>query len=356
MYLPSIALSAPTPLLADDFDAATIGSIPSGWRQAKAVAGTSCAAQAGTPAGNKWMVIHDDNGAGVVTSNTISRTASFTPVTGSNRCTAQFDVMLSQTTAGFGMRLTNGDVATTGANWATSITFEGNVAYSPNGGPGAVSYRTGTQTYVRSPLMVTYSANTWYTVRVEANVGAKLYKLFFGPKGGTLAEITPTGGVPFLVSATGTQVSRIANIAFFTSVKDGDGPGDMTIDNVNVVLDDPEPVTMVNTIAMARLLDRGTKVILTGKLVTAGTSNGVFYIEDDGRGVERAAGIRVRSATPVQENDKIDVIGRSAGHPQPAAGGWERLSHRRVVHGELRAAAGPHLPVGAGSKHAVGVE
>lgn len=329
LCLPTIALSAPTPLLVDNFDAATIGSMPAGWRQAKAVAGTSCAAQAGAPAGNKWMVIHDDNGAGVVTSNTFSRTASFAPVTGSNRCTAQFDVMLSQTTAGFGMRLTNGDAATTGANWATSITFEGNTPYSPNGAPGAVTYQTGTQTYVRSPLMVTYAADTWYSVRVEANVESKLYKLFFGPRGGTLAEITPTGGVQFLVSNTGTQVSQIANIAFFTSVKDGDGPGDMTIDNVSVVQEDPETPTMVNTIAMARLLDRGTLISLTNKLVTAGTSNGVFYIEDDGHGVERAAAIRVRSATPVQENDKVDVIGRIA-NTSEARGTWH-TGEREII-------------------------
>lgn len=308
LCLPSIAQSTPTTLLADDFDAATIGSIPAGWRVAKAVAGTNCTAQAGTPAGNKWMVIHDDNGAGSIVSNTISRTASFTPVT--DRCTAQFDVMLSQTTAGFGMRLTNGDVATTLSNCATSITFEGNVAYAPNGEPGAVSYQTHNQTYVRSPLMVTYTANTWYTVRVEANVGAKFYKLFFGPKGGALQEITPTGGVQFMVSATGTQVSQIANIAFFTSTKDGDAPGDMTIDNVSVVLEGPETPSMANTIAMARLLDRGTKVSLTDKLAIADTFGGVFYIEDDGQGVERAAGIRVRSSTAVREGDRVDIIGR----------------------------------------------
>lgn len=328
LCLPIIAQSTPTTLLADNFDAATIGQIPTGWRQAKAVAGTSCTTQAGTPAGNKWMVIHDDNGAGVVTSNTISRTTSFAAVT-DGRCTAQFDVMLGQTTAGFGMRLTNGDVATTGANWATSITFEGNVAYAPNGAPGAITYQTGTQTYVRSPLLLTYAANTWYTVRVEANVSAKTYKLFFGPRGGALAEITPTGGVPFLVSTTGTQVSQIANIAFFTSVKDGDGSGDMIVDNVNIVQEDPETPTMVNTIAMARLLDRGTKVSLTDKLVTAGTSGGVFYIEDDGQGVERAAGIRVRSATPVQEGDRVDIVGRIA-NTSEARGTWH-TGEREII-------------------------
>ncbi len=328
LCLPVIAQSSP-PLLYDNFDAATVGTIPAGWRVAKTVAGTSALVQIGTPAGNKWLVIHDDNGAGIITSNTVSRTASFAAVTGSDRCTAQFEVMLSQITAGFGMRLTNGDVATTLSNCATSITFEGNIPYAPNGIPGAISYQTQTSTYARSPLLTTYAADTWYTVRVEANVGSKMYKLFFGPRGGTLAEITPTGGVQFLVAVSGSQVSQIANISFFTSVKDGDGPGDMTIDNVEVVLGDPEPTTLVNTIAMARLLDRSTKISLTDKLVTAGTSNGVFYIEDDGPGVKRAAGIRVRSGTIVQENDKVDVIGRIA-NTSEARGTWH-TGEREII-------------------------
>lgn len=309
VWLPVTAQSAPQPLLVDSFDADTVGAIPAGWSLAKVIAGTSALVASGTPAGNKWTVLHDDNAPGNLTNNTLFQNFSSA---GSGRVTAQFDVRLSQITAGFGTRLTNGDVPTTGTNWATGVIFEGNTTYAPGAAPGTMSYQTGMTAYTQTPLQQTYAADTWYTVRIEANIGPKTWKLFFGPKGGTLAEITLTGGVPFIPSGTGTQVTQIGGITFFTSMKDGDTAGDLIIDNVNVVLDDPEPVAMVNTIAMARLLDRATKVSLTGKLVTACSSGGVFYIEDDGVGVKRAAGIRVRSSTLVHEGDRVDVIGRIA--------------------------------------------
>jgi len=326
LCLPVIAQSTTQQLLVDNFDSDTVGFIPSGWSIAKPVDGTSAVVATGTPAGNKWTVLHDDNAPGNAVNNTLFR--GFTPAT-SGRVTAQFDVKLSQITAGFGTRLTNGDTPTTGTNWATGVVFEGNTAYAPGSAPGRISYQTGTLEYKKTPVQRSYAADTWYTVRIEANIGLKTWRLFFGPKGGALAEITLTGGVPFIPSDTGTQVTQIGAITFFTSKNEGDAAGDLTIDNVSVTLDDPEPVTMVNTIAMARLLDRGTKVSLTDKLVTAGTSGGVFYIEDDGAGVKRAAGIRVRSGTPVQENDKVDVVGRIA-NTSEAHGTWH-TGEREII-------------------------
>jgi len=333
--LPITACASTTPLLVDNFDSDATGSIPAGWTLAKTVAGTHAKVVDGTPPGNKWVEVHDDNAPGTTTNNTLSRT--FTPVTaetGSGRVTAQFDVNLSQITAGFGTRLTNGGVATSGANWATALLFEGNIAYASGASPGNLSYQTTTSVYTLTPLRSTYSASTWHTVRVEANVGTRSYRIFFGPRGGTLTEITPSGGVPFITTGTGGQVDRIGGISFYTSIKDGDTAGDLMIDNVNIYIDEPEQVVQAGTIAEARLLERGTKVSLTNKIVTAGAAGGVFYIEDDTPGAECAAGIRVRSLAGVLEGDRVDVVGRiaqtSEGNPS-AHNGEREISAEQIT-------------------------
>lgn len=307
-----IAAAETTPLLVDDFDQDAIGTIPAGWRLARTVSGTSAIVVEGTPAGNKWVDLHDDNAPGTTLNNTLSRTfAPVTATTGSGRVTAEFDVKLSQIAAGFGTRLTNGGVATSGQNWATALLFEGNIAYAPGATAGKLSYQSTTLAYTLSPMMQTYSPDTWYTVRVEADVSRKLHKIFFGPRGTSLTEITLTGGVPFIKTTAGGQVDQIGGISFYTSIKDGDATGDLMIDNVNIYVDEPEQPTVAHSIAEARLLQRGTKASLTNKIVTAGTAGDVFYIEDDTPGVERAAGIRVRAlGTVVNEGDRIDVVGR----------------------------------------------
>jgi hypothetical protein len=324
--LPAASGADTQPLLVDNFDQDPTGDIPTGWSLAKTIAGTSALVAEGTPSGNKWVILHDDNGPGITTNNTLYR--GFTPVsasTGSGRVAAQFDVNLAQITAGFGTRLYNGGVPTTGSNWATAVLFEGNTAYATGASPGTISYQTSVSTYLLTPLARTYSAGAWYTVRVEANLNTKLYRIFLAPQDGSLTQITPAGGVPFITSSTGTQVSEIGGISFYTSNRDNDTAGDLLIDNVNVYLDEPELPIQANTIAEARLLLRGTKISLVDKIVTAGTAGGIFYIEDDTPGAYRAAGIRVRCADQVvREGDRVDVIGRigqsSEGNPSDHAG------------------------------------
>lgn len=291
-------------LVWDGFDSATIGSLPSGWSLASTVTGTWAKAEAGTPATNKCLHFHDDNAPGTTTNNTLYRT--FTPVT-SGRVTATFDVNLSQTTAAFGTRLWCGNPVTSGSNWGSAVLFEGNTAYATGASPGNISYQSNVSTYTVTPLRSTYSANTWNTVRVEANLDTKIYKIFIGPRGGTLTEITPTGGVPFIATASGYTVTQIIGISFYSSVKNADAPGDLLIDNVNITSDGPAPIVQAASIGQARTLDRTTKVTLTNKLVTAGTAGGVFYIQED----DRSAGIRVRALAPtVNEGDRVDVTGR----------------------------------------------
>ncbi len=302
--LGAISCSAQT-LVNDDFSTATVGSLPANWNTAAVVAGTWAKVEAdGT--GNKYIRLHDDNGAGITTNNTLYR--AFTAVT-SGLVTAQFDVSLPQTTAGFGTRLCSGSPVTSGQYWCTGLIFEGKIAYAASGAsPGTLSYQTNSvPTYSTTPLSRPYSAGTWYTVRVIANLTTKTYRLFFGPKGGDIVEITPAGGVTFPNTASGHIVTQINYISFFTSNRNGDASGDLLIDNVNVTSGGPELPINADSVAQARLLQRNTKVTLRNKIVTAGTAAGVFYIQDD----NRTAGIRVRSlGSAVSMRDRVDVTGR----------------------------------------------
>lgn len=305
------ALSAPgrsaQTLLVDNFESFTVGtafttattpwklngSNPVTWARIDAV-----------PSGNKCVRFHDDNGASTANNQFIR---SFTAVT-SGLVVAQFDVNLPQTTAGFGTRLCSGSPVTSGQYWCSALVFEGKVAYAASGAsPGMLSYQTDSvPTYKVTPLSRPYSANTWYTVRVIANITTKTYRLFFGPKGGEIAEITPAGGVTFPNTASGHTVTQVNYITFFSSNRNGDDPGDLLIDNVNVY-SDAETTVSSPTIAEARLLQRGTRLTVTNKIVTSGASGGVFYIQDD----DRTAGIRVRAfGTSVTEGDRVDVTGR----------------------------------------------
>ena len=261
------------------------------------------------PSGNKYVRFHDDNGS-VTTNNHLFR--AFNAVN-TGKVVAQFDVYLPQTTAGFGIRLCSGTPLTSGQYWCTGLVWEGKIAYATGASPGTLSDQTDSvPTYKVTPLNSQYAASTWYTVRVTGNLDSKTYKLFFGPQGGDLTEITPTGGLTFANTASGHTVTEINYLDFFSSNRNGDDPGDLFVDNVNIYSESDTAVASP-TIAQARLLDRGTKVSLSEKIVVAGSSGNAFYIEDDTPDAERAAGIGVRSAgTTVAEGDRVDVVGRIA--------------------------------------------
>ncbi|MCC6484950.1 MAG: hypothetical protein IT209_08895 [Armatimonadetes bacterium] len=312
LALCSFAGAATVTVLSDNFDldpvnTASPPTLPPGWSGARANAvdiyGT--VADGAPPSGNRVMLLHDDNGLSNL-NTTIYR--SFTSVT-SGHVVAQYDAYFFQNTAGFGMRLTNGSTPTTGANWATGITFEGLQYYSIGGGPGAVSYQTKTTGITNDLSPATYQPNTWYTVKVDADVTAKTYRIWFGPRGGTLTEITPSGGQPFIKTVSNTQPDRIGGITFYTSnrgIPDQDAPGDMWVDNIVVTGD----VTVANpaTIAEAKATANGTLIEISGKVVTAGTdqlTDRCFYIQDDSNAIR----VRVPVGLTVHQGDKVHVVG-----------------------------------------------
>jgi len=310
--LPLAAQSAVLPLLVDNFDADTTGTFPAGWSLSGTVAGTSATVgEDPGGSGNKWAVLHDDNGPNTY-NNTLYR--AFGAAVTSGTCTVQFDVYLPQDTAGFGTRLWSGiSPPTTVGNNATGLVFQGNIGYVSGGGPGIMCYQkksviTDPDAYVLFDPQQTYSPNTWYTVKVVANVDTRKYQIFFGPQGGPLSEITPAGGVDFIRKADGSQVTKIGGLTFFTSNKNGDGPGDLYIDNVYAEGD----VTIVDvaTCSAAKTTPNGTLVRIADKVVTGGTDQvslirPIFYIQDETGGIR----VRVASGTTVHQGDKVTLVG-----------------------------------------------
>lgn len=307
---PAFGQSSDT-LLIESFETGTPGAIAPGWKLAGAIAGTSANVAPGY-AGNATRVtnLHDDNGANgsnPAQNNTLYR--GF-PAVAFGRCILQFDVCLASVHAGFGARITNGGVPTTGSSWAAAVVFEGDIPYNSTGpAPGRLSYQVntvGTGAYALASSSAQYQAGTWHTVRIDADLENKTYRLYFGPRGGTLAEITPAGGVPLIRTTAGGQVTRAGGVTFLTSKQTdsqghGEPIGDMYIDNVMVTT----TVPLALTVADAKLTARDTEVQLVDKVVTAGTDQTgkpFFYVQEEN------TGIRIRNGSASQ-GDLVSVKG-----------------------------------------------
>jgi|GEM_PF-735245 len=287
-------------LFSDDFESSAVGSLPARWTLNNTNSTTSAAVADGYAANATHALgLHDTN---TDTANNHLR-ISFDQCT-RGICTLQFDACMASIHAGFGMRITNGGTVTSGGNWGAAIKFEGDVPYAPGATAGAISYQeytTGTNAYTATSPLARYSANTWYTVKIVANIDTKMYDLYFGPRGGTLGRITPAAGVPFIKTATGGQISSTGGASFFTSQK-VEGAGDLYIDNVLV----SSSVEFPETVAQAKLLPIGSGVSLQSQVVSAGTdqmTGPFFYIQDP------TGGIRVRSSVWPRQGDMVDVYG-----------------------------------------------
>jgi len=202
--LPLAAGATIQPLFSDNFDSDTTGLMPNGWSTLTSLKTSAYYAKVidtGEPAGNKAVDIYEQNLAPEALSLCLWRQAA-TDVT-SGLFTVQFDIKLQQTTAGCLARVNgnySGTAANNGRSWIAAINFEGNVPCAPGGGSGKISYQTQSfsQVYVLNPAGATYTANTWYTVKIRCDVSSAVYHIYFGPRGSRLAEITPACGVPFI--------------------------------------------------------------------------------------------------------------------------------------------------------------
>lgn len=314
------------PLISDQFDQDPPGGVPAVWGTLTSLPDSSWSinvADSGSPAGNMLVDINEQNLASD-TAKDITLWHQCRPVV-DGTFVMQFDVMLPQTTAGFVARLnyvTSGSKANNGRSWAAAIVFEGNVPWAPGGGSGKISYQVQAFTQVWALTSATYSANTWYTVKLQCDVVNKKCQVFFGPRGGTLAEITPAGGVDFVKSGgsgsgappAGTQVAKINAISFASSQKTTGTPaetaGDMRIDNVEA--DGDQAVSAPTTVAEAKLLPADTYIQtynLSGRIASCGTDqlgSSFFYIQDS------TGGIRVRQnplTVTVHQGDTVDISG-----------------------------------------------
>lgn len=112
------------------------------------------------------------------------------PTTSSGIVTVQFDMRLKQTSAAFFVRVSNNTTFTNLSSSACNLIFEGNTVWLPGGGGATeISYLHQWSTPAYTMTGATYAADTWHTVQIVLNVGAKTWSVNFGPKGGTLDPI-----------------------------------------------------------------------------------------------------------------------------------------------------------------------
>jgi len=224
--------------------------------------------------------------------------------------TAQFDVRLKQTNSAFLCRLTNEGSVSDYGSFAAHIVFEGATGWATGGAPGTVTYQVEQSPARFVSSGARYEANRWYTVRIEANLDAARFRIYFGLRGTPLKEITPYGGQPFIVRlSTGEHVTSLQRICFATSSLGTDPDGVAYIDNVRI----EGPLQMsseTNDVSRARTALKGSLVRLDNAIVTAGTDQmggSVFYVQDN---VPGGAGLRVRvSGVTVHEGDTVSVLG-----------------------------------------------
>lgn len=224
--------------------------------------------------------------------------------------TAQYDVRLKQNNSAFLCRLTNGGSVSEYGSFAVHLVFEGATPWANNGGPGVISYQTecSPAKFVNSGAR--YEPNKWYTVRIEANLDTARFRIYFGPRSRPPQEITPYGGVPFIVRpSTGQHVTDVQKICFATSSLATDSDGVAYVDNVRI--EGPvESVTRKRDVARARMIAKGNVVRLDDAIVTGGTDQlggSFFYVQDP---IPGGAGLRVRvSGVTVREGDRVNVVG-----------------------------------------------
>ncbi len=221
--------------------------------------------------------------------------------------TLQFDCCFPNRKAGFVVRINTDGTITSGSSWVAGIRFEGKVPKAPGAAFGDISYQTyttGTYTYTRTNPVATYNYNTWYTIKIVANLMTRKFDIYKGTMGGALSLITPSGGVDFVRSGTTGVMQALysGRIDFLSSQEAGDDSGSIFFDNV-IVTSDCEEVSVPE----ARDIAKNTVVGLHNKVVVAGTdqmtSPSFFYVQEDGEG------IRVRSSTVVRQGDLVSVVG-----------------------------------------------
>jgi len=351
LLLISLALAVPfsawaSTIFSADFEGAAVGSIPSPWTLNSSNSTTSAAVASGY-AGNATRVLglHDSN------TNTDNNHLRITfPQCTRGTCTLQFDACFASIHAGFGMRITNGGVVTSGGNWLAAVKFEGDLPYATGGTVGTLSYQeyaSGAYSYTPASPSVAFAGGTWYTVKIEANLDTKAYQIYFGPRGGALARVTPAAGIPLINLIPSGGTTTAGGASFFSSQK-REPAGDIYIDNVTVTSNAESP----NTIAEAKKLPLGSCFPFQDMVVTGGTdqmTGPFFYIADS------IGGIRVRSSAVVRQGDRVSIYG-AVGRANDAGVAALRNGEREINAVTLTTTYGPFpmpKPVGI-TNHIIG--
>lgn len=152
------------------------------------------------------------------------------------------DICPLQTNGAFKIAITNGGSWTSGTNWLAAVGFgsDGGNTFFPGmttGNHFGTQSVAGTGTvWLDTP--VSYSANTWYTLRFSMNPGTAEYRAFVGERGGTATELT-TGWTHYILGLVSNY--SLGGFYIATSNKPGEG-AELLLDNVRVV---PEPSSLM---------------------------------------------------------------------------------------------------------------
>ena len=228
----------------------------------------------------------------------------------------EFDVRFpsqSEHNEGFLIRLCGHDGTssdpTNGRTWGVGMQFVGDTSYDATGSPYSLQIQTQRFAQLYSQLRdssgtaITYGADTWYSVKIEADMVLQKCRFWFAPKGGTLVNVTstlsnPDGWRDWIPSngtgGVGTKVANLHNAMFsLTRQKAAEGrAGKVFLDNVRLTI--PQDAVVASSLSDLRLADNGSLVQASDAVVTCaqGIVGPAIYVQENRSG---GAGVRVRT-------------------------------------------------------------
>lgn len=154
----------------------------------------------------------------------------------------------------FKINLTNGTGFTNAYNWCVGLGFgstsgSGYLAGMSNN--NILGLQVTTTSWVDTT--VAYTPGEWYTAKFRVNVDTKTYKVWFGPRGGTLTEVN-AGWSPWITGAATPPTTFGGMLIATSNVKTTNpqqGGGELYLDNVSYV---PEPASALAVFALVGLI------------------------------------------------------------------------------------------------------
>jgi len=154
----------------------------------------------------------------------------------------------------FKINLTNGAGFTNAYNWCLGLGFGSTTGsgYLPGmSSANILGLQVTTTSWVDTA--VAYVPGAWYTAKFLVNVDTRTYQVWFGERGGTLAQVN-TGWSPWITGATTPPTTFGGMLIATSNVKTTNpqqGGGELYLDNVSYV---PEPASMLAVLSLVGLI------------------------------------------------------------------------------------------------------